>query len=78
MEDSICYILKLNKQYLVANPTVEYSIDKPEKKQASPDVSNFKEITENMIYKPIDDTEFEISRQALVCLEKGGTEENAF
>lgn len=31
-----------------------------------------------MIYKPIPDSEFEIYRDGLVCLEKGGTEENAF
>lgn len=31
-----------------------------------------------MIYKPIGDSELEIVRPSLVCLEKMGTEENSF
>lgn len=78
MESNMCYLITLNNQFIVANPQAELICDKVEKKAASSNPHNFKDVTEDMIFKPIDDSEFEINRQSLMCIDKGATEENAF
>ncbi|KAL4466941.1 hypothetical protein ABPG74_010538 [Tetrahymena malaccensis] len=79
MEDNHCYLIKINDSFIQSNSSLQYTIQKHEKNADNQlNVTDFKDVTENMIYKPIDDTEFEVYRNGLICIDKGSTEENAF
>ncbi|EAR96945.2 cation channel family protein (macronuclear) [Tetrahymena thermophila SB210] len=79
MEDNHCYLIKINDQFIQANSSIQYTVQKHEKNSENKlNVTDFKDVTENMIYKPIDDSEFEVYRNGLTCVDKGSTEENAF
>ncbi|KAL4510112.1 hypothetical protein ABPG72_010305 [Tetrahymena utriculariae] len=79
MEDNHCYLIKINDSFIQANSSIQYTVQKHEKNVENQlNVTDFKDVTENMIYKPIDDSEFEVYRNGLTCIDKGSTEENAF
>lgn len=84
MENGQCYLVKLGNGFIAAKPSVEYGNERRvgtaggARSGRLPALSDFKDVKEEMIFKPINERDFEISKQAAVCTEKGATEQNAF